>query len=220
MSVIAPLMLASLTSAAVKAQGVSGTVSRTNVSRSLIVRLIEKNLSENQPVVTIRLLRRLNSHAPKGYTDLERAGILQEVAVNGGSVCDIGPAYRLSEKGRAEAISRQWRVSGSSVVIPMGHFQYVPGSAVVNPRPSREMPGLKDTFDLSIKYRFDGNANAADLLKLGSGKDWVVSGYKHPSPHLSDVGHVRSKTLMLYRWHGSWAIAEFPYYEAPGCSDK
>lgn len=187
-----------------------------SISNAELGTLIEQNLAANGPMLTVLFGRRVGEHLPSSYVDLARIGFLEQVHVNVSSGCMLGPAYRLTDKGRAEAVARGWHVSEFAMIVPLGKFQYLAHSAIV--QPSGMFKGDKNAFDIVFKYRFVGNANAKYLLGFVPRADWPVSTYySYPSPTLGQIGQTSCMKLLLFRSRGVWNVSKMPYYEAPAC---
>ena len=185
------------------------------LSKPTLANLIEQYLAEHPPVLRFQLRRSLGSYAPIAYDDLTRAGILQ--IVNGKRGHEPGPRYDLTAKGREFVAKltggKHIRRDASVIEIPVGQFRYVPSSAVLR---YDEVPGTgeKETL-VTFKYDFDGNENAALLLRLGPAIDWVIADSWNPYANLDHVGGVAEQTLPLQPCGRKWVVRTYPPYLMP-----
>jgi hypothetical protein len=179
-----------------------------NLSPENVALLIRANLAENEPQYLVLFRIKYQNPYP-GDADLARAGILK--TVEGYLSCYAGPAYDLTDRGHVEAANRGWQVDNSEMWIPLGRFELVSGSDVV---------GKKDGIPISVtfKYVFTGNENAAYLLTLGPGKDWIVTGYNNPSRTLNDVGRSITKKLEFSLSRGKWVAREGDQWNLGSCT--
>ncbi len=183
-----------------------------HVPEATLAPLITRFLRENAPKVRIALRYRLGAHPPVRYVDMQRAGLLTSIEAQD-PTCNGGPAYALSVKGRSVANALGWSVSSDQVLIPIGRFRYVPGSAKIGAVPAAfRYANSKSTFALTFETRFAANANSRYLLSLGPSEHWPIAEYNVPPTSLPQDGSASRISLMLQRWNGVWQVARFTSY--------
>ncbi len=166
----------------------------TNVSPSELQRAIDQNLVYHAPQFAVLLDE---ASADPGLDDLERAGLAIRLGTTNGC---RGPRSTvvLTEKGQALAARRGWGTSEDVLMIPLGSFDYVPGS-------SKVVRNAKGSYAVRFRYRYTTSSNAAVLLSLGRAKDWDSGdGFT-----LADAGTIHERTAMLlYNPNRGWFLED------------
>jgi hypothetical protein len=170
----------------------------TPPSKEVLAQIIEGFLAQHPPIIWLELRRSLGSYAPVAYDDLVRGGVLR--IIDGKPGREPGPRYDLTAKGRKLLLNgRRLQPGTNAIDIPVGQFLYVPRSAGLD----RNEIGWPD---VTFKYSFVANANAAMLLRIGPAIDWVIADYHQPYVNLSRVGQEAEQTLPLEFCYGRWIV--------------
>lgn len=191
------------------------------LSQAVTTQIIEGYLAQNPPVVRFALRKPVGANPPPAYVHLLRAGLLRISAGNVG--LEPGPSYELTEKGTREITAGVFRVRRVRIIaditdfieIPVGHFRYLAGSAILTPKTQQDPDDVRSGFvQITFKYYFAGNANAVDLMNLGPARDWPITDYALLHTTLNGIGRVAKRTITLRPCHGMWLVREWPPYRS------